>query len=171
MMSQKDATWQNYEEVANYLLNQFAEEFGIIRVESKQILKGQISDTEWEIDAKGIGSTEDIFLIIECRRCTTSRQSQEKIAALAYRIHDTGATGGIIVSPLGLQEGAMKIAKAENIHSVILNSECTTTDYILEFLNRVKIGINDGVVLRESLTIVKKDKDGNVVEKRTYGSV
>lgn len=169
-MLHKDTTWQTYEEVARYLLNQFAEEFGITKVEGKQIIRGQTSGTEWEIDAKGVGSSEDVFLIIECRRHTTSKQSQERIGALAYRIHDTGAAGGIIVSPLGLQEGAAKIAKVDKIHSVILNPECTTTDYILRFLNRVRIGISDRCTFRESLTITKMDKDGNVVERRTYGT-
>ena len=53
------------------------------------------------------------FVIIECRRYTKSRQSQEKIGGLAYRILDTGARGGILISPLGMQEGASKIADVE----------------------------------------------------------
>jgi hypothetical protein len=47
---------------------------------------------------------------------------------LAYRIIDTGADGGILVSPLGLQEGAERVAAAENIISVRLNEDCNRYD-------------------------------------------
>jgi hypothetical protein len=160
--------WRTYEEVATYLLNQIAEKFGIERVESKQVIKGQKSGTEWEVDAKGIGSRNDILLIIECRRYTSSKQSQEKLGSLAYRIYDTGASGGIIVSPFGLQEGAEKIAKAENIHNVTLSPDSTTTNYILKFLNEVYAGVGEKAVGRASISVTKIDKDGNVYETMTH---
>ena len=167
-MEDQSNSWKTYEEVAAYLLNQLAEKFGIVTVEGKQSIKGQKSGTDWEIDAKGVSSQNDIFLIIECRRCTSSKQSQEKIGALAYRIHDTGASGAIIVSPLGLQEGAEKVAKAENIHNVILNPDSTTTNYILKFLNEVHVGIGEKGMGRASVSVTKIDKDGNVYETVTY---
>lgn len=167
-MEDQNRTWETYEEVAAYLLNQLAEKFGIERVEGKQSIKGQKSGTDWEIDAKGVGTRNDVFLIIECRRYTSSRQSQEKIGALAYRIHDTGATGGIIISPLGLQEGAEKIARAEKIHNVILTPDSTTINYILKFLNEVHVGIGEKAVGRASISVTKIDKDGNVYETVTY---
>jgi hypothetical protein len=68
--------WQSYEEVATYLLNQCAQEFGLSKVEGKQTIPGLRSDTEWEIDAKGVKEGNEGFVIIECRRYTTSRQSQ-----------------------------------------------------------------------------------------------
>ena len=43
--------WETYEEVATYLLNEFADKFGLSRVEGKQQLKG--IETNWEIDANG----------------------------------------------------------------------------------------------------------------------
>jgi hypothetical protein len=43
--------WQTYEEVAAHLLDEFAAEFGLSRVEGKQIVDGQHSGTKWEIDA------------------------------------------------------------------------------------------------------------------------
>jgi hypothetical protein len=45
--------WKSYEEVATYLLDQFAGEFGLERVEGKQVIRGLQSGTNWEIDAKG----------------------------------------------------------------------------------------------------------------------
>ena len=58
--------WENYEQVAHYLLNQFAEKFGLRRVEGKQLLVGQ-SGTTWEIDAKGTCQDGVDFVLIECR--------------------------------------------------------------------------------------------------------
>jgi len=131
--------WESYEQVAAYLLNQCANEFDLDRIEGKQRIKGQRSDTEYEIDAKGV--CNEGFVIIECRRYTTSKQNQEKIASLAYRIIDTGADGGIIVTPLGIQEGAAKIALAENIINVQLGENSTPTEFVLSFLNKVIVGM------------------------------
>jgi hypothetical protein len=76
------------------LLNRFAKEFGFKFVEGKQKIQG--SATTWEIDAKGVAGDEGFF-IVECRRHTTSRQSQKDLGALAFSIVDTGAAGGIIL--------------------------------------------------------------------------
>ena len=83
-------SWRTYEEAAAFLLNSFAEEFGIDWVEGKQHVTGNRSGTEYEIDAKGVRVADGGFMLVECRRYTTSRQSQEKVGALAYRI--LGAT-------------------------------------------------------------------------------
>jgi hypothetical protein len=39
--------WESYEEVATHLLSQFAQEFGLDRVEGKLEVVGQHSDTTW----------------------------------------------------------------------------------------------------------------------------
>lgn len=101
--------WMRYEEVATYLLNRFAKEFGLKFVEGKQHIQGQRSGTTWEIDAKGIAEGDEGFFLVECRRYITSKQSQEKTGALAYRIIDTGAVGGIIVSPWDFKRVPIKL--------------------------------------------------------------
>lgn len=133
--------WNTYEEVATYLLSQCACELGLSKVEGKQIVSGLRSQTEWEIDAKGVSEGNEGFVIIECRRYTTSKQNQEKIASLAYKILETGARGGIIVSPLGLQEGAQKVARAERIVSVQLSPDSTPHEFAMRFLNKIFVGI------------------------------
>ncbi len=147
-MSKKDTKWKSYEEVSTYLLNQFAHKFGLSFFEDKQKIKGKRSGSEWEIDAKGVKEGSNIFLVVECRRYTTSRQSQERIGALAYKIMDTGASGGIIVSPLGIQKGGKKIAQSENVIDVILNENSTTENYIMRFLNETIVGITDTVYIK-----------------------
>jgi hypothetical protein len=148
--------WASYEEVATYLLNQFRDKFGFDRVEQKQIIQGKRSGTEYEIDAKGVYKENEGFVIIECRRYTKSRQSQEKIGGLAYRILDTGARGGILISPLGMQEGASKIADVENIVSVILDEKSTTHSYVMKFLNEVMIGLRDQARFGDKVQVTKR---------------
>lgn len=131
--------WQTYEEVAAYLLDHFKNEFGLSEVQKKQYVHGFRSSTDWVIDAKGICEGSDSFIIVECRRYKSSKQNQERVAALAYRIQDTGASGGIIVSPLGLQKGAQKIAQAEEIVNVQLNADCTPDEFVIKFLNKIKM--------------------------------
>ncbi|WP_166831390.1 hypothetical protein [Thalassoroseus pseudoceratinae] len=151
--------WETYEEVAAYLLDQFASAFGLSRVEGKQDIEGQRSGTKWQIDGKGVRSGDEGFMIVECRRFTTSKQNQERIGALAYRIIDSGADGGILVSPLGLQKGAEKIANAENITDVYLNEHSTCHEYTLKFLNRMMVGIQEQATAGDSweCTVFRKD--------------
>lgn len=135
--------WRNYEEVAQYILGQMAAHFGLGRVEGKQLVAG-VSGASWEIDAKGMRENDQGFVIIECRRHTTQGLPQEQIAALAFRIQDTGAVEGIIVSPLPLQSGARKVAASQRIQEVQLSPDSTTTDYVLRFLQRTFIGVSFG---------------------------
>jgi hypothetical protein len=138
-----DTKWETYEEVAAYLLDQFAEHFGLARVEGKQSVPGLRSGTDWTIDAKGISSGAEAFVIIECRRHTTSKEDQEQLGGLAYRIIDTGAQGGILVSPLGFQSGARKVAQAEGIIHVELHPDSTPTEFAMRFLNQIFVGIHE----------------------------
>lgn len=138
-MSQQ-TSWRSYEEVAQYLLSQFAEHFGLGRVEGKQVVAGA-SGTNWEIDAKGVRENDQGIVVIECRRHTTRGVSQEQIAALAFKIQDTKSVKGIIVSPLPLQAGAKRVAASRCVQEVQLAADSTTTDYVLRFLQRTFIGV------------------------------
>ena len=161
-MNKKEVNWKTYEEVATYLLNEMAAEFDLEAVEGKQKILGLQSDTEWEIDAKGVSEGGDQFVIIECRRHTTSKLNQESMGSLAYRLHDMGALSGIIVSPLGLQEGAKKVANAENIISVTLDPDSTRTDYVMKFLDQIKIGTSGELTFTGPLGIRVIRKDGSI---------
>jgi hypothetical protein len=159
--------WESYEQVATYLLDRFASEFGLERVEGKQELVGKRSGTTWEIDAKGVRLGDTGIVIVECRRYSTSKQNQGKVGSLAYRILDTGAVGGIIVSPLGLQEGAERIAAAENIISVQLTEGSTRHKYVLRFLKLVMIGLHHTLNFKDVIRYEVIDKDGNVIRRGT----
>lgn len=144
-MKQNYKISRSYEEVATYLLNEFSEHFQLERVEGKQKVAGLRSGTTWEIDAKGVKDESAGFVIVEARRYKSRRLCQEALGGLAYRILDTGAEGGIIVSPLLLQLGAEKIAQCENVIAVQLSANSTNTDYLMKFLQNLMMGLTESV--------------------------
>jgi hypothetical protein len=158
-----EKAWQTYEKVARTLLDRFASDFKLDKVEGKQKVQGKRSGTKWEIDAKGVRNGGQDFVIIECRRYKTSKQSQERLAGLAYRIIDTGAQGGIVVSQLGLQEGARLIAAAENVVDVYLDPNSTIHEYFMMSADQVYAGDVVSLDMSDSLRIIELDKQGNVV--------
>lgn len=62
------------------------------------------------------------------------------MGGFAYKIGDLDAAGGIIVTPLGVQEGGRKLAEYEGIEIVHLDANSTMTDFVLEFLEKVIAG-------------------------------
>ena len=161
-MADQPKKWRTYEEVAAYLLNQMAEEFGLEKVEADQTVVGLRSGTKWNIEGKGIADGGDRFVIIECRRYPTSKLDQESLGGLAYRISDAGAFGGIVVTPVGLQEGASRIAAAENIITVILDEKSSSTDYVVRFLDKIKVGMSGELKPTGSFGRKLIHKDGTV---------
>ncbi len=143
-----DTKWRTYEELAQLIIKELATEFDLGEVEGKQVIPGE-SGTSWEIDAKGVRIGDSGVVLIECRRYLTSKIKQEQMAAIAYRIKDIGAVGGITVSPLEPQEGAKILAAHENITHVVLDPESTTENYFASFLNKAfvktteKLGVGD----------------------------
>jgi len=155
------SNWKDYEDVARHLIRQCGKEFSLSDVEGKQVIPGS-SGTSWEIEAKGIKEGDSGFVIIECRRYPKDRLKQESIGGLAFRIIDTGASGGIIVTPIGLQDGAQKVAHSKNIETVILNPESTTTNHVMRYLNRLMVGISETATISDTVTveIIRADKRG-----------
>lgn len=145
-----NARWKDYEAVAAHLLNQFSEHFNLARVEGKQVVHGNRSSTNWTIDAKGVVEGSDAFVIVECRRHTTSKQDQEQLAGLAYRIMDTEAEGGILVSPMGFQSGAAKVANSERIVYVELHPDSTVEEFSMRFLNQLFLGMHERCSVSDS---------------------
>jgi Restriction endonuclease len=139
-MSDQSQSWQSYEQVAVEIMNKIAAMLGLESVEGKQSVYGSRTGTDWEIDGKGVKVGGESFVIIECRRYSKQKQKQEQVGALAYRIRDTGASGAILVSPLGFQEGAKKVAAAENIQEFIMGPDSTSDAFVVSFLNNVVIG-------------------------------
>ena len=155
--------WDSYEEIATYLLNQFAQEFGVDAFEGKQDVSGKRSGTTWEIDAKGVRAVDGGFMIVECKRWSKDKPTQAIVGSLAYSILDSGAIGGIIVSPLGIQEGGQKVASAEGIFEVHLGENSTRNDFVMHFLNKFKVGSTVAFRIEGSAPVEAKDSAGNPI--------
>ena len=147
----QDKAWQDYEAAAQFLLGQMALHFGLGSVEGKQVVPGL--GTNWQIDAKGVREDGEGFVIIECKRFVKHCVSQAIIGTLACSIRDTGAIGGIIVSPLPLQSGAKKLAAHNNILEISLDEHSTNSDYILRFINKLFVGVSERAVIGESVDV------------------
>jgi hypothetical protein len=152
-------SWKTYEEVSAYLLNMLARDLGLVHVEGKQVLPGE-SGTEWEVDAKGVREGNEAIVLVECRR-TNSRQTQAKVAAFAFSIQDTGAVGGIIVTPVALQTGAKKVAASANILHVQIDLNSTPQEFAVKFLNRLFVGVVSRLTVSDHVeaTVIRKCKE------------
>ncbi len=144
----EERVWKTYEEVAAYILNRFASEFGMARFEGKQDIGGDA--TTWEIDAKGVRDDDGAFLVVECK-CHKTRIPQGILGNLAFSIIDAGGTGGVIVSPMDLQKGAKKIAASRNIVHVKLPADSTPENFIIKFLDKVFAQLTDTLVLSDAV--------------------
>ena len=151
-------SWETYEDVARYLLNQYAKEFNLSGVEGKQQIEGEQTGATWEIDAKGIKEGNEGIVVIECKRHTTNKLNQETLGGLAHRITDTGAESGIIVSPLGLQDGASRVASARDILDVKLNANCTPTEFVMQFLNKLMVGVETKLPITDRVMKVQLER-------------
>ncbi|WP_185715931.1 hypothetical protein [Burkholderia sp. Bp9004] len=157
-----DPTWKTYEQIAAFVLDQCAEDFGLSRVEGKQDVAGK-SGTEWEVDARGWTEGNTAHFLVECKKHKSTAISQAITGSLAFQIQDTDAAGGVLVSPKGLQSGAKKVAASANIHEVKLDPKSTTAAYFGEWLGKLHVGLNEdvGVQLSEHVLINHIAEDGS----------
>jgi len=166
-MEKSAKTWETYEDVAAHMLSHLAKRLGLKEVEGKQLIPGLETGTSWEIDARAKRVADGALVIVECRRKTTSRLNQEALAAIAFRIWDTGAGAAITVSPYPLQKGAILIAKARNITPIILHADSTRDQWIAELSGILHLGFADRMTAKvtDSLEITMRDaKTGEVIE-------
>jgi hypothetical protein len=148
--------WRCYEDVARVLLDRFREDFGLGRVERKQKVTGK--SRSWEIDAKGVREGDHAIVLVECRR-RSRRPNAQEVAAFSYIIADTGASGGIIVSPLPLQKGAKQVAEANRIIHVQLRPDSTPEEFAMRFLSKILLGLGDRMTVSDHVNVVITDKD------------
>ena len=127
-------TWETYEQVTEEILREAGSILGIDLVESKQKVTGQATD--WEVDVKAVDTSTGKTVLVECKR-HGRRVNQATVASLAYQIQDTRANRGIIVTPIGLQEGAQRIAAMHNIQVVRLSADSDIENFVAYLADRV----------------------------------
>jgi hypothetical protein len=135
-ISMTSKSWRNYEELARCVVRHFSDQLGISEIEGKQRLVGA-TGTKWEIDAKGVTSEGTGFLVIECKQRSKKRLSQATVGALAFTVQDLGAQGAVIVTSIGLQEGAEKVAKHCDFKIVFLPRESTFEEFVAKCGNLI----------------------------------
>jgi predicted helicase len=160
------AEWVKYEEVVRLLLNQYRDAFGLDRVEPKQKVPGD-SGTEWEIDVVAYAKEDDKLILFECRQYK-NKIKQEAVGGFAFRIDDTQAAKGYIVTPLGLQKGAEIVAQYKQIGCIRIPRDATAENHIVQFLDMVFIGVTDRAGFKERVMIEKRDDQGNLIERVTF---
>lgn len=165
MANKKDPSWKSYEEIAAFVLNQCAHEFGLDSVEGKQSVAGK-SGTDREVDALGWADGGAAHFLVECKKHKDTGINQAITGSLAFQILDTDAKGGLLVSPQGLQKGAKKVAAASGIHEIKLDPRSTTSAYFGEWLGKLRVGFTEeaGIQISEHLSIHALDKDGKKTE-------
>jgi hypothetical protein len=62
---------------------------------------------------------------------------------------------------LPLQDGAKKVAEANNIIHVQLGPDSTSENFASAFFSRIFVGLSDQVGISDDVTAVLVDKDGN----------
>ena len=162
--------WETYEEVTKQLLNDVRDYFGLSRAEEKQKVKG-LSEAEWEVDVVAYNVDGGKLVLVECKHRSKAALSQDSLAGFAYKIKDAKADHGIIVTTIGLQEGAYKIAKSEGITVIKLDYNSTSDNYIAQITNQIFVKRTDNVRLVESFKAELCDSNGNLKDKRTAGGL
>jgi Restriction endonuclease len=150
-MTSGTQTWRSYEELARHVLMCFADMLGISEVEAKQRLMGA-TGTEWEIDAKGVKADGRGFLVVECKERSAARLDQATIGSLAFTVQDVGAQGAVIVTSIGLQEGAKKIAEHQDFKIVFLRKESTFEQFFASCGNCLLAKVSDHATSSLALT-------------------
>jgi predicted helicase len=156
------AAWMKYEEVVRHILDRYRGAFGLDRVEPKQKVPGD-SGTVWEIDVVAYAKDDDKLILFECRRYK-SKIKQEAVGGFAFRIDDTQAAKGYIVTPIGLQEGAETVAAYKEIGCIRIPRDATAENHIVQFLDKTFIGVTDRAGVTERVMIEKRDDQGNLIE-------
>ena len=157
--------FERYEDAALHVLRDLASQLGIARVEGPQVLRGLRTGAEWHVEGRAWRSDAGGFLVIECRR-VTSGQKQEQVTGLAYRLADAGASGAILVTPVSPQSGALKVATAENVTTVILDASATAHDYVVKLIYAVFVKFSERRSVTDSWTITRTDEHGDQIDHR-----
>lgn len=134
-------TSDRFEQTVRSILQQCRNALGYSHVDPKGKLPGK-SGTKWEIDATAYLATSGDMVIVECRWRSTKKIDQEQIGALVFRVQDTGAVAGLMVTTIGLQKGAALVAAASQIGVAKLDPDATEREYVLELAGRLFHGID-----------------------------
>jgi len=150
--------WRNYEDAARKIigkLNSMKDELRIEKITDKQKIKGK-SGEEWEMEIMASDSESGKPILLECK-CWAKPIPRDVIVSLAYKIKDVGGDRAFIITPIGLQSGAKKLAGVEQIETILLTKDSTSSNFDLVLANRGKHhhGSEHIVKITDKVKIVK----------------
>jgi len=128
-MNTRKPQWEQYEKLARQVLRDAKSTLKLSRVEPKQKMPGD-SGTDWEIDLVAYDRGSEKLVLVECKMRSEDTLNQETVGGFAYRIQDARAKRGILVTTIGLQEGAKKIADHEEIATVLIDGDDDPENYV-----------------------------------------
>ena len=116
----------------------------------------------WDIEVAGYKQGSRRLILVECKNRSRNIEP-EQAGGFAYRIEDTGAERGYLVTPLdkGLSKGAQEIADYEQIRHIQVARESTPDDYVMRCADNLFVGVSDTLRLTDEVTAVVVRKDGS----------
>jgi predicted helicase len=141
----RSEVYEEYEDLTRRILNdeRVRSELDLNRVEAyKHKFTGKKTGTDWEVDAFGY-DLDGCLVLIECKHYETNKLNQNQLGAFVYTLQDLGAKRGIVVTTLGLQKGAIKVAKAENITLIKLDYHSNNENFTVNLVNKAVIQRTD----------------------------
>lgn len=140
-MSRKQ-TWEKYEDVVRQVIDDIKSYLGlsIVNPDKKAFSKKDGGMCEIDVSAYDMGDGK--LVLVECRN-KNKPLPQEEVHGFAYRIQQTNAKRGIIVTTIGFQEGARIAANGARIGLVRLEPNSTPDNYIAQLTQLLIIRVTD----------------------------
>jgi hypothetical protein len=138
----KKQAWETYEDVARQLINDIKSYLGLSMVNPDKKKFPKKDGGRCEIDVSAYNMSDGKLVLVECRK-ENRRLIQEEVHGFAYRIQQTNAMRGIIVTTIGLQEGGVIAANGAKIQTIKLDPSSTLDNYIAQFIGFLAIKLTD----------------------------
>ncbi len=164
MSAMTNIEWKNFEDVFRAILAMHMDFFELEEVEptSKPIPGIARKVKPWAIDVVGYRKGTNRLVLFEVKRRGRNVEP-EQAAGFAYRILDTEAEAGYIVTTMdrNLSSGAKEIANYEKIGHIQLQKDSTPDDYVMRIADNMFVGITDAVKVSERVEAIVERRDGS----------
>lgn len=156
--------WKNFEDVFRAILAMHMNFFELEKVEptSKPVPGHARKFKPWAIDVVGYRKGTKRLVLFEVKRRGRNVEP-EQAAGFAYRILDTEAEAGYIVTTMGrdLSSGAKEIADYEKIGHIQVEKDSTPDDYTMKIADNMFVGVTDTVKVSEHIEAIVERRDGS----------
>ncbi|MEH2402937.1 restriction endonuclease [Nostoc sp.] len=138
----KKKEWETYEDVARQLIDDIKFHLGLSLVNEDKRKFKKNDGGECEVDVSAYDMSDEKLVLVECRK-KKEPLSQEEVHGFAYRIQQTNAKRGIIVTTIGLQQGARIAADGAKIALIRLDGNSAKQEYIAKITQQIFVKVTD----------------------------